>query len=170
MTIFWKLSKSQFVGKINATSWGCKSFPVRLMKKWFGGWLDLVESYSNSKYDLKRAFLWKPSIFFLDKNSFLWKSIFDHYGFSIFYCFYKEFLYWPLQSPLWGPFSPKSIQKSFFSDFDFLVQGCWGFEPTLQKCQVGPKRHPKSLVCASERYSRKYPQIAECPKTVLQTP
>ncbi len=80
--------------------------------------------------------------------------------FSIFYCFYKEFLYWPLQSPLWGPFPPKFIQKSFFSDLDFFGWGCSGFEPTLQIGQVRPKRHPKSLVCASERYSRKYPQVS----------
>ena len=61
--------------------------------------------------------------------------------FWVFYCFYKEFLYWPLQSLLWGPFPPKSIL--FFSDLDFCGWGCSGFEPTLQIGQVRPKRHPK---------------------------
>ena len=86
--------------------------------------------------------------------------------FCVFYWFYKQFLYWPLQSPLWGPFSPKSIQKSFFSDLDFFGWGCSRFEPTLPKGQVRPKRHPKSLVCASERYSRKYPNVSKYPRFV----
>ena len=74
--------------------------------------------------------------------------------FWVFYWFYKQFLYWPLQSFLWGPFHPLIHPKSFFSDLDYFGQRGWGFEPTLQKGQVRPKRHPKSLVCASERYSR----------------
>ncbi len=61
--------------------------------------------------------------------------------FSIFYCFYKEFLYLPLQSPLWGPFSPKSIQFFiFFWISIFFCQRGWGFEPTLQKGQVRPQK------------------------------
>ena len=53
--------------------------------------------------------------------------------FSIFYCFYKEFLYWSLQSPLWGLFPPKSIQKSFFSDLDFFRLSVFGVRTNITK-------------------------------------
>ncbi len=41
--------------------------------------------------------------------------------FSIFYCFYKEFLYRSLQIPLRGPFSPKSTQKVSLNITNFWV-------------------------------------------------
>ena len=53
--------------------------------------------------------------------------------FSIFYCFYKEFLYWPLQSLLWMPFPSKMSQndeKWLFQNRDWFVgqqvlTWCW---------------------------------------------
>ena len=74
-------------------------------------------------------------------------------------CFYTGFLYSSLQSLLWGLIWSK---KTFFGSrfFGRRGWGVWGgLEPTVQKGQVRPKTHPKSLVCASERYNRKYPQV-----------
>ena len=52
-------------------------------------------------------------------------------GFWVFCWFYKQFLYWPLQSPLWGPFPPKLIQKSFFFGSRFFRLRVFGVQTNI---------------------------------------
>ena len=74
--------------------------------------------------------------------------------FRVFTGFIRNSFTGPYRALCEGHFHPN--RSIFFRISIFFGQMGWGFEPTLQTGQVGPKRHPKSLVCASERYNRKY--------------
>ena len=62
--------------------------------------------------------------------------------FWAFYWFYKQFLYWPLQSFLWGPFHPPIHPKSFFRISILSAEGVRGSNQHYQKVRLDPKDIP----------------------------
>ena len=56
--------------------------------------------------------------------------------FHVFYTFCTVFLYWPLQSPLWGPFR----RKNFFFGNRLFRPEVSGYRPSVPKRSVGSRK------------------------------
>ena len=80
--------------------------------------------------------------------------------FRFFTVFIRNSFTGPYRAFCEGHFHPN--RSFFFSDLNFFFSAreVGGSNQHYRKGQVRPKIHPKLMVCASERYSRKYPQVS----------